>query len=1175
MKNRKAWKWIVPAGLAALALAILALAGGLAAQTASPAAQTGGLAAQTGSLATQAGGSATTARPAGAPSQPAQPAVASGVRMWEESVVIPTYLIGDPEPNPMFYFGRNSQGAQGRVYPYPLYDTLTNKKVDKTYTMVYLENEYVRIGVLPEVGGRLFEGLDKTNQYNFIYRQHVIKPALIGLIGAWISGGIEWNIPHHHRATSALPVQYKLEENPDGSKTVWVGELEVRGRMRWAVGYTLRPGKAMLEASVRILNRTPVAQTMLSFANVAVHVNENYQVIFPPSTQYGTYHNKNQFTKWPIATGRYAGADFSQGVDVSWYKNHISSNSIFAWNYQDDFLAGYDHGKEAGTLSVADHHMVPGKKLWTWGNGPRGRTWDHILTDDDGPYMELMVGAYSDNQPDYSWLQPYEVKSFKQYWYPFRNIGGVKNANLDAAVNLETAGGKAKVGFYTPSAHAAATVTLKAGDKVLLQEKVAIGPARPYSKEVGVPGGTDEHDLRASISAEGRELVAYSPLRLAPEPMPKAVTPPPPPQQIKTTEELYLAGLRIEQFHNASLDPLAYWQEALGRDPGDVRVNTALGINYFKKARFAEAEQLFRTALERLTGKYTTPKDAEATYYLGLTLKAEGKYDEAYETLYKSTWNMAWRAAGYYEAAELASRRGELAAALDLAGRSLEANALNVRALTLKAAMLRNLGRVGEALAVLAAARRIADPLDVRIMAEQWLATRNPGDARPFTATMNTFPATAAETAGEYLNAGLWKDGTAVLSQVVSTAPDRARVSPLVYYYLAYFAGKLGQEKNAAEYYASAVKAPPDYVFPFQYEMIEVFQQAIRANPRDARAPYYLGNLLYDWQPEQALKYWQQSASLDASFPIVHRNLAVAYAHQPNGLEKAVASLEKAVSLQPRYALHFAELDALYDNTTVAPEKRLALFENNHTIVAKRDDALAREISLKVTMGKYDQAIELMTGRRFAVWEGANLNVAEDWTNAHLLRGQQRLAARRYQEALADFQVATQIPDNLPAEGRGGGGHETEASYWIGAGYEGLGNAEQAREFWTKAAGEPRPGRSGAGPLPTAGMANAAQTYYRALALRKLGQDSTAKTILQDLVKAAEQAQGQPQPSSPSAPFANTPAQRSRLVMAYYAAGLAHLGLGETEQARQELNQALVINPAHVGARTALARIIE
>src|SRR5258708_24844937 len=362
---------------------------------------------------------------------------ADSVKVSEQDIAIPTYLAGEPEPNPMFYFGRNSQGAQGRVYPYPLYDSLTNVKSNKVYRIVHLENEYVRVGVLPELGGKLFEAVDKSNNYDFIYHQHVIKPALTGLIGAWTSGGIEWNIPHHHRASTFLPVQYRAQKNDDGSQTVWIGELELRQRMRWAVGYTLSPGSSVLTARVRILNRTPFANTMLCFANAAVHVNDQYQVIFPPRTQFVTYHGKREFAAWPIATGRYSGADFGEGTDVSWYSNHFSANSMFAWNYQDDFFAGYDHGKEAGTMSLADHHVVPGKKFWTWGSGPRGRMWDRILTDSDGPYIELMTGAYSDNQPDYSWLQPYETKVVTLHWYPFREIGGGKNANPPAAVYRE------------------------------------------------------------------------------------------------------------------------------------------------------------------------------------------------------------------------------------------------------------------------------------------------------------------------------------------------------------------------------------------------------------------------------------------------------------------------------------------------------------------------------------------------------------------------------------------------------------------------------------------------------------------------------------------------------------------------------------------------------------------
>ena len=127
---------------------------------------------------------------------------AESVRIWEESLVVPTYLIEAPDPNPVFYFGRAYQGAQGPVYPYPFLDRLTDRKVDKSYRAVYLENEFLKICVLPELGGRIFSAVDKTNGYDFVYRQRVIKPALIGMLGAWISGGVEWNIPHHHRATT-------------------------------------------------------------------------------------------------------------------------------------------------------------------------------------------------------------------------------------------------------------------------------------------------------------------------------------------------------------------------------------------------------------------------------------------------------------------------------------------------------------------------------------------------------------------------------------------------------------------------------------------------------------------------------------------------------------------------------------------------------------------------------------------------------------------------------------------------------------------------------------------------------------------------------------------------------------------------------------------------------------
>lgn len=1105
---------------------------------------------------------------------PALRAQQTPVKVWEEKIVIPTYAIGAPEPNPIFNLGRNSQGAQGIVYPYPLYDSLTHKKADKAYKIVYLENQYIKIGVLPELGGRLFEGVDKTNNYNFVYRQHVIKPALIGLIGAWISGGIEWNIPHHHRATTVLPVQYRIEHNPDGSQTVWVGEMEIRHRMRWAVGYTLRPGKSYLEAQVRIVNRTPAVETMLCFANVAVSVNDQYQTIFPPSTQLGTFHFKNQFVKWPIADSVYNNEDFTKGVDISWYKNHFDPSSVFAWNYTDDFFAGYDHGKQAGIMSIADGNVAPGKKVWTWGNGPRGRMWDKILTDNDGPYEELMRGAYSDNQPDYTWLQPFDAKTFSMFWYPFRDIDGVKNANLDAAVNLEVAkDGTAKLGFYATSAHPSATVLLEAGPQVLLRENISINPGKPWVKQVAIPAAIDEHDLRASLSVEGRELVAYSPVRLTPEEMPKPVTPPPASKDIKTNEELYLAGMRLQQFHASSPDPEDYWNEALSRDPADVRVNTAMGITRYKQARFAEAEAFLRKALERPTYQFTTPRDAEPLYYLGLTLKAEGHFDEAYKNFYLATWNLPWRSAGYYGLAEIATMRGDLTTALDFVDRSLDNNQLNIRAVNLKAAILRHMGNKQEAIKALAATHR-TDPLDVRTMAERWLASDRPEDRNELTAAMTQFPATAEETAAEYLNAGLWSDGAEILSQAIAAAPDQTKIQPMIYYYLGYFAEKMNQPQKAAQDFALAAKMPPDYVFPFQNEAIDVLRAAMKANPQDAQAPYYLGNLLFDSQPDEAIALWQASAALDPSNAIVHRNLGVAWSHRKSGnsLDKAIAQMELAVSLPHKYAMHFTELDEMYEAEGAAPEKRLALLEDNREVVAQRDDALAREINLLVAMGKFDEAISLLGSKEFSVWEGGSLSVADDWADAHVLRGRQHSQDKQYQEAIADFKAALEPPSNLPSEDRIN--RKPEADYWIGMAYQALGDADQAKQYWQKSAAVESAARAHGHNDHDGISPRTIQACYQALALRKLGQNDQASAKFQELIKHANAAiQKDPAQFDLDAPVSDLLTQRSRLAIAHYVAALSYLGLDDKKKATQELNEALQARPGLATARFTLDQL--
>lgn len=332
----------------------------------------------------------------------------SEVKAWEEIVMLPTYGIGKEEKNPIFLEKRVYQGSSGSVYPYPVIEKIEDEKHDRPWRAFFIENEYIKLMILPELGGRIQMAYDKVKKRHFVYYNQVIKPALVGLTGPWISGGIEFNWPQHHRPSTYLPTDCMIEEFPDGSKTIWCSEVERMFRTKGMAGFTLYPGKAYIEIKAKVYNRTPFPQTFLWWANPAVVVNKDYYSVFPPDVNAVFDHGKRAVSSFPIATGEYYKVDYSAGVDISRYKNIPVPTSYMAINSKFDFVGGYEEHIESGLLHVADHHVNAGKKQWTWGNGDFGQAWDRNLTDEDGPYIELMTGMYCDNQPDFTWLQPYE-----------------------------------------------------------------------------------------------------------------------------------------------------------------------------------------------------------------------------------------------------------------------------------------------------------------------------------------------------------------------------------------------------------------------------------------------------------------------------------------------------------------------------------------------------------------------------------------------------------------------------------------------------------------------------------------------------------------------------------------------------------------------------------------------
>ena len=1093
---------------------------------------------------------------------------AGPVRAWEESVTIPTYFAQPADRNPMFLDKRVYQGSSGKVYPNPFTDRISDERTEKSYRAVFLENEFVRIMVLPEIGGRIHIGLDKTNNYDFFYRQSVIKPALVGLLGPWISGGVEFNWPQHHRPSTFMPVNHEIEEHADGSKTVWLSEHEPMNRMKGMVGITLHPGKNIVRATARLYNRTALVQTFLWWANVAVRVHDQYQAFFPPDVDYVADHAKRAVSSFPVARNSYYGADYSNGVDITWYKNIPVPTSYMVLDSSYNFFGGYDHERKAGLVHVADHHVCPGKKLWTWGNAEFGYAWDRELTDCDGPYVELMAGVFTDNQPDFSWLQPYETRTFSQYWYPIQEIGPAKNANLSAAINLVKDGHRVEVGVCVTEARKNLRIILTRGNQVLFERTQDILPGKPFQTGITLPDDCREKDLLLRVlSTDGQEIIQYQPEIEHEVHLPDPATEPPPPAEIPTIEELYLTGLHLEQYRHATRSPKIYWEEALRRDPFDARSNNALGTLFLRRGQFSQAETHFRRAIARLTRRNPNPYDGEPFYNLGLALKSQGRNEEAFAAFYKSVWNQPWKSAGNYALATIACQNGKLKRALNFLQHSLSVNALHSKARNLRATILRRLGRNDEAEKLVRKTLE-SDPLDFRAMAEvmflnQSETKRSPNDT--FSAMLQNNQI-CLDVAFDYAEAGLWAEAKDLLEWHVASLGKVAGPYPMVLYALGYFHEKTGHSDKTQEYFDRAAKASSDYCFPARLEEMLVLEQAIRVNPDDAKAHYYLGNLLYDKdRREEAIQHWERSSQIDASFAIPWRNLGIAWYNVRGNAERALDCYEKAFRADPTDARLLYELDQLCKRTGVPPAKRLSRLEINRSLVDFRDDLVVELITLYNQTEKSEKALQFLNHRRFHPWEGGEGLVSGQYVAAHLLLGRRALKTGNARAALKHFAAARNYPKNL-----GEAKHlltlETQLDYFSGVALQDLGEVEKAREYWQKAA------------LTQTG--NTEMTFYKALALRELKNESQAVSLLNELLEfASRQIQVTPKidyfaTSLPNFLLFDDDLKKRNRFHCLYLAGLAKLGLGQTAEAIANLRESLDLDSNHLWAQNELKGLV-
>lgn len=1102
---------------------------------------------------------------------PDSPASLSGpVKAWYEDVEILTYLPEKPEVNPMFLEKRVYQGSSGRVYPLPFIDRIAERPEKKMWKAVHIENEYLRLMVLPEIGGRIHIGYDKTTGYDFFYRQNVIKPALVGLAGPWISGGVEFNWPQHHRPATFMPVETEIEEAADGSVTVWCSDHDPMLRMKGMHGVCLRPGIAALELRVRLFNRTQFTQTFLWWANVATRVHEKYQSFFPQDVHSVADHAKRAITSFPLSDGFYYGVDYGErarsGIpegekprmfvpdgsyppnDLSWYANIPVPTSYMVTGSEQDFFGGFDHNAQTGVVHVANHHIAAGKKQWTWGNHEFGYAWDRSLTEHDGPYVELMAGVYTDNQPDFSFLAPWETKTFTQYWYPIHGIGVPMTANVDAALSVHAENGTVSIGVHVTRAVGETAVILQHGGEVLAQWSATPSVQKPLLLKTQLPPGVQEQQLAVKVEIEGKTLIEFDPLQSASAPSPRAAQEPAPPDAIESVEELYLTGLHLEQYRHATRQPELYWQEALRRDPGESRIHNAIGLWRLRRGEFDAAVEHFEAAIARLTHLNPNPRDGEAYYNLGLVRRYQGRMKEAYDAFYKSTWNGAWRAAAYYALGECDAAKRDWKLALEHVRRSLRADADNLNARNLLSLILEQLGNSSEAQQVDAKTLAI-DPLDAGV---RWRRGKRPPDGQ---ATL--------DLAFDLLRAGQRGDALQVLRAADLSAGDGS--VPIVLFTIAYIEALLDLPEHK-QTLMEAKATPVDYCFPSRLEELLVLEWAIRADEDDWAAHYLLGNLLYDKRRhEEAIRHWEAAAAKGSTYAVVHRNLGIAYFNVCRDSAKALQSFERAFKCDPQSSRIVYERDQLWKRTGRSPQDRLQELLRHLGRVRQRDDLSVELAALYNQTNRPDDALQLLLGRKFQPWEGGEGLVLAQYARACLLLGRRALDRCEYDVALAHFQAALAPPENL-GEAWHLLANQSESFYWIGEALSLKGEPGRAAAWWARAAQQKQDFQQ----MSVRQISSI--TYWSALALERLNRPQESSRLLDRIYAySIELEVAKPKidyfaTSLPAMLLFEEDVSRRNQVEAFLLRAQAFAGMGRDAEAETLLLEILHLDRNHEGA---------
>jgi len=975
---------------------------------------------------------------AGAAAESPTPATPRAVQVSQSTLTLPTYEEDLPDVNPRFdLFARRPF----LIYPYTARTNLTNRRAPKTWRTLVLENEYLRLVVLPDLGGRIYSCVDKANGQELFYANTAIKYADVAYRGAWVALGVEFNFPVSHNWMTVSPVDFATARHEDGSASIWVGNTDRPYGMTWRVELRLRPGRSLLEQTTTLYNRSDVRHRFYWWTTASVRADADSWILYP--MEFTAAHHFADVDTWPVD---------SSGTDLSRPGNHTAGFvSRFAYGSREPFMGVYRPATASGVVHVADHADLPGKKIWSWGSDDEGRDWRRALSDDDSAYLEVQAGLFR-NQETYAFLEPGEVLRFRESYQPVRKIGGWSRAGDEGALYLRReASGALHVGLNLTRTLRGGRLVIRDGDRSLREETLTLTPAGAFDRSFGDLTAASAYTVEVRDEAS-RLLLAHTENRYDFAPRSEVKTGPqapyvfPPPERRSEGDWLELG--RYQELNGKLLEARDVYTAALVAFPASVGLERAAGRLAVGLRRFAEAVPHLTSAAARASN------DGEALYALGLAQDALGETQKARFAWDQAAALPATRAAALLQLAALAAREGDPLEGLRLVRESLAAAPRQTRAGGIEIALLRGEGRTQEAKARLRHWQS-EDPADSLLRHEGVLLGTADPSLWPHLASD---PERVLALAADYMAIGLWQDARALLAR---SYPAQGRVSepgavlpqddPLVAYYRGYCEERLG--RSGRESFALASRQSTRYVFPNRRETLPVLRRALEANPGDATAHFLLGSLfLSGGQTDEALAEWEKARAADPRIPVLHRNIGLTLLYsRKDGAAEALRAFEEGMSADPTNVELYQGADQALSLLGHGPDARIAALRRYPG--SELPAPLVYKLSLALAeAGRFAEAEPLFPGRFFPR-EEFGTNVRQVYLELKLREALAlaRAGRRAEAEAIAAAFGRPVAGFDFTKDGMAAFVEAPRFQYYCGELQALLGHDVAAREHWRKA----------------------------------------------------------------------------------------------------------------------------